>query len=66
MRLAFAITVNKSQGQAMSICGLNLDNSCVSHGQLYVASSRVGKPSNLFALTKEGVNQNYCAPHSAK
>ncbi|XP_039483119.1 uncharacterized protein LOC120446291 isoform X2 [Drosophila santomea] len=48
IRLAFAMSINKSQGQTMSICGLDLENPCFSHGQLYVACSRVGKPSNLF------------------
>ncbi|XP_050064699.1 ATP-dependent DNA helicase pif1-like [Aphis gossypii] len=51
--LAFAMTINKSQGQTMSICGLDLENTCFSHGQLYVACSRVGKPSNLFVLAKD-------------
>jgi ATP-dependent DNA helicase PIF1 len=38
--LAFAITINKSQGQTMSVCGLDLSTSCFSHRQLYVACSR--------------------------
>jgi ATP-dependent DNA helicase PIF1 len=53
IRLAFAMTINKSQGQTMSICGLDLENLCFSHGQLYVACSRVGKLSNLFILAKD-------------
>ncbi|XP_076273146.1 uncharacterized protein LOC143204485 [Rhynchophorus ferrugineus] len=48
VRLAFAMTINKSQGQTLSVCGINLENPCFSHGQLYVACSRVGKPSDLF------------------
>ena len=35
IRLAFAMTINKSQGQTMTICGLDLENPCFSHGQLY-------------------------------
>lgn len=58
VRLAFAMTINKSQGQTMSICGLDLENPCFSHGQLYVACSRVGKPSNLFVLAKDGLTKN--------
>ncbi|XP_050065533.1 uncharacterized protein LOC126554507 [Aphis gossypii] len=42
VRLAFAMTINKSQGQSLSVCGINLENHCFSHGQLYVACSRVG------------------------
>ncbi|KAL4153788.1 hypothetical protein QTP88_001621 [Uroleucon formosanum] len=37
VRLAFAMTINKSQGQSLSVCGINLENPCFSHGQLYVA-----------------------------
>ncbi|XP_004531091.2 uncharacterized protein LOC101454283 [Ceratitis capitata] len=44
IRLAFAKTINKSQGQPMAVCGLDLRTPCFSHGQLYVACSRVGQP----------------------
>lgn len=43
-------TINKSQGQKMTICGLDLENPYISHGQLHIAHSRVGKPSNLFIM----------------
>jgi len=43
IRLAFAMTINKSQGQTLSVCGLDLETLCFSHGQLYVACSRRGK-----------------------
>jgi len=56
--LAFAMTINKSQGQTMSICDLDLENTCFSHGQVYVACSRVGKPSNLFVLLKDRLTRN--------
>ncbi|XP_025409842.1 uncharacterized protein LOC112683156 [Sipha flava] len=46
VRLAFAMTINKSQ--SLEVCGINLEFLCFSHGQLYVACSRVGKPSSLF------------------
>ncbi|XP_037912042.1 ATP-dependent DNA helicase pif1-like [Hermetia illucens] len=58
IRFAFAMSINKSQGQTMSICGLDLENPCFSHGQLYVACSRVGKPSNLFVLAKDRLTKN--------
>lgn len=32
VRLAFTISINKSQNQTMSVCGLNLDNPCFSYG----------------------------------
>lgn len=48
IRLAFAVTINKSQGQTLSVCDLDLETPCFSHGQLYVVCSRVGKPSSLY------------------
>lgn len=39
---AFAITINKSQGQALEMAGLHLPSDC-----MYVAMSRVGNPSKL-------------------
>ncbi|XP_057340808.1 uncharacterized protein LOC130677904 isoform X2 [Microplitis mediator] len=58
IRLAFAMTINKSQGQTLSVCGLDLETPCFSHGQLYVGCSRVGKPSSLFVLAKDGLTKN--------
>lgn len=56
--LAFAMTINKAQGQTMSVCGLDLSTPCFSHGQLYVACSRVGKPSSLYVIAKDGKTKN--------
>nr|XP_036228416.1 uncharacterized protein LOC118682787 [Bactrocera oleae] len=58
VRLAFATTINESQGQSLSVCGINLENHCFSHGQLYVTCSRVGKPSALFVLTSDQKTKN--------
>ncbi|PIA43947.1 hypothetical protein AQUCO_01800182v1 [Aquilegia coerulea] len=40
VRLAFAMTINKSQGQSVKYVGIDLRNHVFSHGQLYVALSR--------------------------
>lgn len=58
LRLAFAMTINKSQGQSLEVCGINLEKPCFSHGQLYVACSRVGKPSSLFVYAPEQKTKN--------
>jgi ATP-dependent DNA helicase PIF1 len=58
VRLAFAMSINKSQGQSLSVCGINLENSCFSHGQLYVACSRVGMANNLFVYAPENKTKN--------
>ena len=42
IRLSFAISIIKAQGQPFKEVGLNLTNPCFSHGQFYVACSRVG------------------------
>jgi hypothetical protein len=40
VRLAFALTINKAQGQSVRHVGLDLHEPVFSHGQLYVALSR--------------------------
>ena len=58
VKLAFAMTINKAQGQSLQLCGLHLKNPCFSHGQLYVACSRVGRPSALYILANDGETRN--------
>ena len=41
------MTVNKAQGQTLKRVGVYLPDSCFTHGQLYVAASRVGLPAHL-------------------
>lgn len=47
VRLAFALTINKSQGQTIPTVGLFLPRPVFSHGQLYVGLSRVGDPADV-------------------
>ena len=53
LRLAFAMTINKSQGQSVKIVGLNLQIEVFSHGQLYVALSRCTSGSRIKVLLPE-------------
>jgi ATP-dependent DNA helicase PIF1 len=54
VRPAFAMTVNKSQGQTLKMVGLYLPKSVFSHGQLYVALSRVGRRQAVRVLVEGG------------
>ena len=47
LRLAFAMTINKAQGQTLKYVGLCLTEPVFTHGQLYVALSRVTDAANL-------------------
>ena len=53
VRLAFAMTVNKSQGQSLKHVGLDLQSPVFSHGQLYVGLSRCTSGTRLKVLLKE-------------
>ncbi|XP_076069758.1 uncharacterized protein LOC143041634 [Oratosquilla oratoria] len=48
VKLSYAMTINKSQGQTFQRCGLLLDTAqCFAHGQLYMACSRVTNWNSL-------------------
>ena len=57
IRLCFAITINKSQGQSLGKVGVDLRLSVFSHGQLYVALSRVTDVSQLSVLIRDKIDQ---------
>ncbi len=58
VRLAFAMSINKAQGQSLKVAGISLETPCFSHGQLYVACSRVGAGQNLFVFVPDGKTRN--------
>jgi hypothetical protein len=47
LKLAYALTINRSQGQEFDRQLVDLTNAAFSHGHLYVALSRIRKSSNI-------------------
>ena len=50
VRPAFAMTINKAQGQTLGLVEICLKDGVLTHGLLYVALSRVGSPHQLRIL----------------
>jgi hypothetical protein len=53
IRLAFAMTINKSQGQSLKQVGIDLSTGVFAHGQLYVALSRATSPNHIKIVLPE-------------
>jgi ATP-dependent DNA helicase PIF1 len=58
IRLSFAMTINKAQGQTIPNAGVYLPESVFSHGQLYVALSRATARSNIRILVVRPGDKN--------
>jgi len=53
IRVCFSMTINKSQGQSVNFVGLDLRSPVFTHGQFYVAVSRITSVSNIKAIWDE-------------
>lgn len=53
IRLCFAMTVNKAQGQSLQHVGVDLRTGAFTHGQLYVALSRVTSVDGITILLSD-------------
>ena len=58
VKLSFCMTINKAQGQSLQTVGLDLQTPCFSHGQFYVACSRVGSAKDFYILAPGGRSKN--------
>jgi ATP-dependent DNA helicase PIF1 len=54
LQLAFAMTINKAQGQTLQTMGVYLPKPIFCHGQLYVAFSRCGSQRGVEVLVRGG------------
>ena len=59
LRIAFAMTANKAQGQTLARVGIYLGRDFFSHGQLYVALSRCGNREDIRILTRVGMKDGF-------
>lgn len=57
VRLAYAMTINKAQGQTFERVGIYLSQPVFSHGQLYVAFSRAKSFSSVFMFMEQRPHQ---------
>jgi ATP-dependent DNA helicase PIF1 len=57
VRLCFAMSINKSQGQSLKDVGLDLRTAVFTHGQLYVAISRVTSVHHIKAIWTPTIHQ---------
>jgi len=63
VNLAFALTINKAQGQSVKEVGIDLQVPVFSHGQLYVALSRATGSQNTKVLLPDA-NKNTCQTYN--
>ena len=53
IKLAFNVTINKSQGQTVQNCGVYIDTPLFNNGHLYTAMSRVCRRESLKILVEK-------------
>jgi ATP-dependent DNA helicase PIF1 len=57
VQVAFAMTINKNQGQTLNNIGVYLPSPIFYHGQLYVVISRVTRSANIKIFNRQGLDE---------
>ncbi|GAA0157315.1 DNA helicase [Lithospermum erythrorhizon] len=65
LRLCFAMTINKAQGQTLDYVGIYLKQPVFSHGQLYVALSRARNGASVKVLILPPTYSDLATRHTA-
>jgi len=55
---SYWISIDSIEDKSTTYCGVDLENNYFSHGQLYVAFSRVGRPDHLYVYAPQNKTQN--------
>src|SRR5467141_3368835 len=58
VRLAYAMTINKSQGQTLQKVGISLKQEVFSHGQLYTAFTRTTSGENMTLAIPDNLKES--------
>lgn len=64
LQVCYCMTINKSQGQSLQNVGLFLPKPVFTHGQLYVAVSRVTSPQGLKIFAESDTGQGTNITHN--
>lgn len=64
VKVCFAMSINKSQGQTFNTIGVDLTSDCFSHGMFYVSISRTGSSEKLYILAPNQSSRNVVYPEA--
>ena len=59
IKIAFALTMNRAQGQSAEKCGILLPKHVWAHGQIHVTFSRCGNPNNLHVWAEQSLFEKH-------